>query len=264
MKKNLLIIILCLFSFGVNALKAQETDGNKDVEVIIFNDESAGENLTKKAYSAWVIKTNPVSFILGKQQLIVEKTLNGTFSVLLGAGVTFKNVVNTNILDFIKDDFEGRETTFNAPGEVDYGEEYNSDYAPYSVMGPMFSGSIRLYFDSDSPEGAFLSATISHITFKENVQGVKEVLATTGVPSFTGDTYTESKQNVSFTVRFGNQIVYDRITLESFIGVGVMSQTIKTLDVGRDANYYWRNRIRTQDAYKPQAEFGVRVGVIID
>jgi hypothetical protein len=208
------LLCLCLTSIVI----AQET--------IYFKSDKNKTSKSKKKGSSElnIIKIAPFSFIGGNFPVFYEKSLTTTFAIQLGLGFTSKNY----LLDALNEVSEnssniyGSQTILWKDGTIDnYNDEsFNSSvFKRKAKLGYFFSVEPKIYFEDEGLEGSFISFNLNSAKYNNTVPMVKNGVS--GSPVLSGSNYSGYSKITNFLVNWGSQTLYDHISLEYSLGVGL-------------------------------------------
>lgn len=265
MKIRMLLMLICLIAFSAESF-AQRKRGAKKKEtekstVIIFDDEKEEDDDDERINSsrATIIKTSPISFIFGNQIIEVEKEINDWFSLQLGAGVTFKD--RSKDIDFlaeiIDEESDGEYGPFSDVWESDELDFYY-DGTRQSKLGYAFTFSPRLFYGSDGCEGGYIAPTLTYKKFAFKAEDV--VLGNNYVERTGVFTDSESVGYLDFTVRYGQTNFFEKLTTESFVGLGIRSISNHRQDLGYTTGGYLAKGFQDFKSSELRLELGVRIG----
>lgn len=249
----ILLLLACFFVFDA---AAQKKKPNKDVEIINFGDSESSSG-KDKTYHGLILKTSPVAFIFGRQPVELEKELKDYLSLQVGAGITFEPLWTgyDELIGEFNEEVEGYiESEQWVHDEPDY-------YSDYSIRNgkPGFQASVspRLFFDNDGFEGMYIAPVLRYSVQNFEVQKVQE-----DVPYVirTDEMQKESIKNFDVLVHYGSQTLYQKLTVEWFIGAGIRFRNNLRQDVGYDEFFVARNGEHQFKDRKLRLEAGVRVG----
>lgn len=225
--KNTIAILLLLACTSLTF--AQET--------VVFATKSK-EKSTSKSRSAGstemnIIKIAPLSFISGFVPLFFERSINDYFSIQAGVGVTTKNYVRDALYEAGGNSGNGnggsssyrfKSITWNN-GATSNTFNINNIYggtARKSTIGYMISLEPRLYFASEGLEGGFMGLNLSKKRNNYTSNTIKTGNSSSGI-IYDGGTVKEFDNLSSLLVNFGNQRLYDHLSLEYSAGIGIRS-----------------------------------------
>jgi hypothetical protein len=217
MKK--LITVLVTITLALNSY-AQET--------VIFEttkkSTSSKPKTKKESTQTNIIKISPLSFISGFIPVFYERKINDFFTIQGGLGITTKNYIQ----DAIYAETDGTSaSTFKKLTWTDgktYRESdienqlYGGDYRK-NTLGYIISVEPRLYFASESPEGAFIGFNFSKRRNNYNSKTVSNSPVNT--PIVYSGTTKEFDNLTTAMVNIGSQVMYDNLSLEYTAGIGL-------------------------------------------
>lgn len=250
--------IFHILTFLLVSLTLQLSGQGKDVEVIDFG-SSDRRGTEPVEYSNLILKTNPTSYLFGYQSVELEKTLTPFLSVSAGLGVTFQPLLGEGIsiaelLDVADDDCDSDLWV----------EDYCDDYTDFTnrsqKVGLVAAAQLRLYFDSDSPEGGYFAFALRHWRKRYDAEKI-EPTSNFDFVYLSDDIQEESVVSTDFTGRYGYQIIYDKLTLEYFLGLGVRFNSAERLDIGRNDGRSWQNGVSKTSTTGLRYEVGLRLGI---
>lgn len=249
----MLAVLFLSFSFSASGQTRKKT--NSSVEIIDF-----GENQKKqveKSRHPMIIKTSPVSPIFGKAIFEVEREVTDYLSLQVGFGVTFKPLINLNLSNLIIDEgsFNDCESEL---WEFDYCDDYDDLDIRRSVPSYLISFSPRFFFESDGFEGSYIAPLVRYSKNKYEVQSILENFGDI-IRNPTFDV-NESVTSLDFLVHFGNQVLYPKLSLEYFVGVGAGNISATRQDIGIDGTGRNRNGLTESKSTKLLLEGGIRLG----
>lgn len=225
MKKTpciLVITVLCLLSTSLLAQHKKAEKDSSNTTVIIFN-QSKTESRKKKAKigESNIVKIAPLGLISGTFPISYERRINDFFSVQLSAGLTMRNYSRgwfTNRKDgidnSIKYTYPWADQSSSDISESIYSFNYRK-----AKIGYLFSAEPRVYFQSEGLEGPFLGLAIHYYRYNFQIPGM--VSDGFGSNSQTGPTQNEYENILDYMVGFGSQTLYDRISLEYSMELGL-------------------------------------------
>ncbi len=250
------IAILLLSS----SIFSQEEKDKTNVQVIDFGGDDDAE---ADSYSGLIIKTSPLSFLIGNQTIELEKELSDFVSVQGGIGLTFRNYVASIFGDSENLEIEGFGYIFENCDSENWEIDYCDNYAPsdYRMIkaGPRLTASLRLFFDSDGFEGLYFSPSITYARHNAEVQLVK--VQPDELERQENNTVKEFENHTDLTVRLGTQQLGDKLASDLFVGLGLRLRTGERLDVGQDENRIYGNATREINQTSIRLELGVRIGL---
>ena len=96
--------------------------------------------------------------------------------------------------------------------------------APYdfnyrtATIGTMFSIQPRFYFDSEAPEGSYCGLSFDYYRYNYSIP---RIIGTPSNYTQTGSPQSEYDQISDFMALFGNQSIYDKLTFDYYIALGL-------------------------------------------
>jgi len=159
------------------------------------------------------IKIAPLGFVSGTFPIYVERVINDFFTVQGGMGITSRNYVR-NTFQTVSDNFIEPVYPWSQNSLTDQVDPALNFDNRKSSLGFLFSVQPRIYFESDAPDGSYMS--VSYDFYRYNFS----------IPGLVGNQYIGSKkkehENISdLMVWFGYQDVYDRISIDYSTGLGI-------------------------------------------
>jgi hypothetical protein len=214
---------VALLAFTLTQAKAQVSKNLRDsTVVVIFNGSGTTSNSPKKKKTGEdnIVKIAPLGFITGTFPVFYERKINDFFSVQLGAGFTGLNYLRNAInKDNVLSDIPITYPWGDDPSKSDAVEGLYSYNYRKAGMGYMFSIQPRLYFESDALDGSFMAISFDHYHYTSSIPGVS--VDGNGDVVYTGSPQNEFENINDLMVHFGDQAVYDRLTLEYTTGIGL-------------------------------------------
>lgn len=216
------IILIGLFFIAANHfVYAQKKKTARDsTTVIIFNEgSSSGYQKKKKAGEDNIIKISPFGFISGVYPLSFERRINDFLGIQVSGGLTFRNYMRSAVQksgNDLKYEYPWGENA-SVSNEVDI--PFNFDHRKASA-GYMFSIEPRLYLESEALEGGYISASFGYSKYNFSIPGL---VNDNGSVAYKGVTKKEYENINDFMVCYGNQVIYDKLTLEYSTGIGLRS-----------------------------------------
>ncbi len=168
-----------------------------------------------------IIKISPLAFISGLVPVYYERELTPFLSIQAGAGITTHNYLKALYSTVNDDDDTGGDVTWNQDfsgsasnylGKYDYKNRK-------SGIGYYFSFQPRIYFQSEGLDGSFLGLSYDYTHYVTNQK--KIIPGQSGDPQFTGGNFSEFEKLSDISAWFGTQTLYDRISVEYSLGVGL-------------------------------------------
>lgn len=262
--KNRLLIPFFLLFLGITPLIAQKeknkkSSKNDDSTVIIFGDENNEEKKRNTPQNNVILKISPTAFVIGRFPIEIEKEMKDWLSLQAGIGITFNSVAGNIYQSILSQEvfvYEDPQTKSN--WTTDIYDEYGDFNIRKSGTGFLFSLSPRFFFASDGYEGSYFAPNFGFSTQRTNVQKIDETKF--DLSRLENVWQKESDKNIDFSIRYGYQVLYPRLSLEYFAGVGIRNTKNTRQDIGIDANGIYRNGERTYNTKSFLPEIGLRVG----
>jgi hypothetical protein len=184
------------------------------VEIIHFGEEEDARIKHRKEPKHGILKTSPLSFLLGYTPLLYEKNLRNWLSLQVGGGVTYKPSVAADLHEFFNQLEDGQ----TCPG----GDcNYHLDYTTRKAQtGFMLAFSPRFFLQNDGMEGSYMAPEIRFYEVRsiaEKVDPFDQSLFRTNAFDQEVIRYTD------FMAQFGYQTFYPRVALDFSLGLGVRS-----------------------------------------
>lgn len=231
-----------------------------DVEIINFGDESNDDKKKgeETAYKGMILKTSPTAFIFGRQPFEFEKEMNDYLSLQVGVGITFLPLYAgyDELLAELREETDGSD--ISDQWDLDEPDYYNDYTYRTGRIGPMFSLSPRLFFESDGYEGMYIAPVLRYSAQNFEVQKVREGIAV--IERMPTDLQKESVKNTDVLVHWGSQSLFPKLTFEWFIGAGIRFRNNTRQDIGFDAQTLSGNAERNFKDKRFRMEAGIRVG----
>lgn len=259
---NLFILSFLFLSFSFSAF-AQKSKSKKkkqeDSTVINFGDED--EKAKSINYLGAIVKISPTSFIVGHFPIEVEKEINNWLSVQGGVGLTFKSVGESQYSALLAE-FQSTDSGNSQIDDNKWASDIQDYYYDYTIrntqVGYRANASARIYFDSDGYEGKYVAPSITLMNNRYQVQKVKE--GATSETRLPDDLQQESVRNLDFSIRYGYQVLYPRLAVDYFCGLGVRVKNGTRQDIGYDETSLVRNGEKQVRGSQLLVEFGLRLG----
>ncbi len=214
MGKKLLFICGCLLLqlFSI----AQSTKTARDSSTLIIFNQNTSHTPVKHSGENNIIKIAPLGFLSGTFPLLYERKINDFFSIELSGGVTGKNYSRTVFAqneDGIKYQYPWTNSNYTDLSEHIYSFTYRT-----AKPGYMFSLQPRFYFNSDALDGAFMGLSYDYYRYNFNIPAL---LNDNGDFTQNGPVQQEHENINDYMVHFGLQNLYDKLTFEYTIGLGL-------------------------------------------
>ncbi len=195
-------------------------------QTVYFEKESGKKSTTKKKGSSEknIIKISPLAFIGGIIPAYFERSINETFSIQVGAGITSKNYIGDAIRG-ANDNHNGNVTTTKwSDGTSDtYTNENDIDKNKKTSIGSFIAIEPRVYFASEGLEGNFMGISFSSAKYNSTSKKIdtRSIISSGNGGGFTNETFKGSENITDLLVNFGTQTLYDHISLEYSAGIGL-------------------------------------------
>lgn len=258
MKNSLSITLLLLCACVSQTTIAQKRKQAQDSTVVITFQEIKPVGATKKKGSSEsnVIKIAPLGFINGTFPLYYERRLADFFTLQVGGGLTSRNYMRGVWVDGLS---EIAETKY--PWDADgYGDEADPlyDFSNRTArLGHLFSVEPRLYFESEAPEGLYLG--LGYNKMRYNFQIPALVSTSNGNREHKGKPVDEYENVSDMMANFGGQSIYDRLSFEYAVGIGLRNVRGSKYARYQDGNSYVEGPTAYKDS-KINFTIGLRVG----
>ncbi|MBL0146757.1 MAG: DUF3575 domain-containing protein [Chitinophagaceae bacterium] len=226
------LVTLILAVFLTISLHAQDT--------VYFqrNPSKTVKGKKRGSSEANIIKLSPISFLAGFVPVYYERELNSTFSIQVGVGFTTKNYLKDWVQKASETNNDIESTTWS-DGTVNTYQDYaaSGNYKNIKpAIGFYVSAEPRVYFANEGLDGSFIGLSYSIANYKSNANKVKTGPTTTFEPVFTNSSFAE-KENISdLLVTYGYQTLYDKVSLEYNMGLGLRTITGTKYAFGYDAS----------------------------
>ncbi len=189
------ILFLFLSSFSTFSQTVPESSGQ--VKVYESYQPSKGSSFIQKNK----ISINPLGVLIGDYPLYYERMLGNTFSLEIGAGVTYENYAG-NLFRY---------------GNAD---TYNSNFTRVYTLGNTYSISPKVYLD-EAFEGSYLAFCYRHRLYKNDVTEY------TGSATPIDEPIKESTKLNSLTFNYGYVFTLGKgFILDYYMGLGLRSSSI--------------------------------------
>lgn len=233
-----IFLIFCFISALSANAQSKKDARDSSTTVIIFKTNTKKNTRNKRSSENNIIKIAPLGFISGRLPISYEKRITDFFSLQLTGGVTFRNYSR----NFLKETFAG-------------GNNYDSENTKYQIkalptgvddktdplyvfnsrktnIGYMLSLQPRLYFDNDGLEGSFIALSADLYNYKYSIPG----LVDNGFElKHTGTNKNESENIFDIMAIWGWQTLYDNLSLEYTVGVGLRNTTTNKYAAGKSS-----------------------------
>ncbi len=258
------IITLFTFLCITSIILAQET-------VYFKSDKSKTSKSKKKGSSELnIIKIAPFAFIGGNIPVFFERSINETFSIQAGIGITSKNYI-LDLLRAASSDNGNSGSIYGAQkivwnnGQVNNISNQidnldNNYLSRKSKLSFSYSIEPKVYFESEGLEGAFLSLSYNSSKYSNSINTIKNGLPNSSTPALDGGTFVEYYKINNLLVNYGSQTLYDHISLEYSIGLGIRRINSRSYAYGYDNNNKTIDGVGTTNASTLGYNIALRVG----
>lgn len=215
-------ILSLLFTF-TSAL----TFAQKDTTVIVDLPHHQYDKKHKKSVGEDnTIKIAPLGFVSGTFPIYFERVISDFFTVQGGLGITSRNYIRNAFQtvsdNFIEPAYPWSQNSLNdqADAALDFGNRKSS-------LGFLFSVQPRIYFESDAPDGSYMSVSYDFYRYNFTIPGIIDINAADNtIPhqynyQHAGKQKKEHENISDLMVWFGYQDVYDRISIDYSTGLGI-------------------------------------------
>lgn len=170
-----------------------------------------------------ILKIAPLSFISGYIPFYYEREIKPYLSIQAGAGLTTRNYLKGWLSDINEsNNTPDEQLTWNSPAAT----SENNMLSRYDYMnrkaspGYYLSLQPRIYFASEGLEGGYLGISFDYFHYASKH---KKIIGgpMNDAPAFSEDFFKEFENISDILVSFGNQRLYDRISLEYAIATGL-------------------------------------------
>ena len=241
MKKILIALAAVALSpaYYAAAQTKKESDTTKKT-VIIFN--SGSDSRAKQSDGGFknILKVSPVAFISGKIPFSYERKLSDLFSVQASIGLTTKNYLKSLILESSTSNGDDANVTYkNSTLPADFKDSVdpiNNFERRKASLGFMFSVQPRIYISEEAMEGTFFGLSFNMARFNYSIPGL---VTANGESTYAGAAKKEFENVKTVMVNFGNQKLYDRLSLEYAVGVGIKSVNGEKYRAGTYTNKFY-------------------------
>jgi hypothetical protein len=252
-----LIYTFCFLLFlSSNTFAQNQKNKNTSVEIIDFGNREKKQSV--KSDHPMIIKTSPISPIFGKAILEVEREITDYLSLQVGVGLKFKPLVERNLISILDESEESNLYCESPLWENDICDDFNDSSIRKASPGIILSVSPRFFFESDGFEGSYIAPLIRYSRENLNAQSISENRGS--IVRLSDFDVNESISNIDFIVHYGLQILYPKLSLEYFVGVGARKENIVRQDLGVDNAGFNRNGTSKINSTSLLLEGGIRIG----
>ena len=214
-------LLSAIFLIAPLFILAQDKQKKDTTIVVNLGHKQYDKNHKKPTGEENTIKIAPLGFTSGTFPVYYERIINDFLTVQAGIGATSRNYIRTSIqsVDDIVPTYPWSDNLF-----TDKVEPALDMTNRKPVLGYMLSVQPRLYFESDPPDGGYLGISCDFYRYNFAIPG----LVNTNTDSTASPNYqykglkNKEHENISdFMVCFGYQDVYDRLSLDYSMGLGI-------------------------------------------
>ena len=237
-------------------------------ETVYFSKDSTRKSTTKKKGSSEnnIIKLAPLAFIGGIVPVYFERSINETFSIQIGAGITLKNYIGDAIRGANDNQNSNVTTTKWSDGTSDtYTNENDITKNKKSKIGYFVAIEPRVYFASEGLDGGFMGLSFSRAKYNSTSQKIdtRSIISSGNGGRLTNETFNGSENITDVLVNFGTQTLYDRISLEYSAGIGLRKIKGTEYAYARNPNFgstLYVDGVSTLDKTKLGYNLSLKVG----
>lgn len=256
-------LLLLIFTFCTATIYAQD-----DLEIITFEDGKKTTTSKNNVSNQLVIKSNPLSFLYGRQFFEAEYLLTDYFTIEGGVGLTFaplltgyESIYSEFYYNIINDGNDCTSVNFDPQFDFCDQQLYSDFDIRNTNIGPWLSGALKFYVYNDALDGPYISLNLKYYRNNYEVLTVEEDI---DFIRSTSNYQKETVSNLDYTVRLGSQTIYNPLITDWFIGLGVRNINQNRLDVGFDRGKdTWTNSSQSTKNSTFVVELGVRLGFFI-
>lgn len=254
---NIRTLAVLLLSFSgvatmdAQVLKRDTIEPKKQVEVIRFGDDDDNDGRKRSSPTGQnIIKTAPLSFILGYFPVFYEREVTDWLGIQAGAGLTFKPAISSIQSEFYNEfgDCEGE----------DCGNYFDYSYRKGKI-GYLLALSPRLYFSSDGLDGSYIAPEIRLYQRKSEAQR-PDPSNPYELVRLEDEFDEESIRFTDLMMHFGWQTLYPNLTLDLSVGLGVRKIKGTWQAVYQDDFGYYYSETPERDESRFRFDVGLRVG----
>lgn len=245
---------LCLtFSqlLPAQVLKRDTIEPKKQVEVIRFTDDSDGRK-SKGISGQGIIKTAPLSFLLGYLPVFYEREITDWLGLQGGVGITFKPAISNIQSELYSEIFSNDCYGYDCNNYYDF--SYRKAKAGYLVaFAP------RLYFSSDGLEGSYIAPEVRLYSRSSKAQRAdpNSYLELVRLE----DEYDD--ETIRFTdlmVQYGYQVLYPKLSLDISTGIGIRKVSGSWQTISQNNFGYYKSEVTSRKENRFRIDVGLRIG----
>ncbi len=209
------ILLSAIFLIAPLFILAQDKQKKDTTIVVNLDHKQYDKNHKKPTGEENTIKIAPLGFTSGTFPVYYERIINDFLTVQAGIGATSRNYIRTAIqsVDDIAPTYPWSDNIY-----TDMVEPALDMANRKPVLGYMFSVQPRLYFESDPPDGGYLGISYDFYRYNLSIPGI---INNNGIYQYKGPEKKEHENISDFMVCFGYQDVYDRLSLDYSMGLGI-------------------------------------------
>jgi hypothetical protein len=234
-------------------------DTKKQVEIIHFSGEEEtkpvkGKHAKKKKQPLLansVVKTAPLSFIMGYLPLYYERELSDWLGLQVGAGITFKPVAYKPIRTFYGELYDSMPCP---TGDCNYNLDYTYRKSKVSFM---FTLSPRFYLSKEGIDGTYLAPEIRFYNRQSQAQKVNPFDAQLR----DAGKFDSEKINITdLMLYFGHQSITNRFAVDWSMGAGLRLISGNWQQVYLDEFGLYQSNTPNQHYARFHVDLGLRFG----
>lgn len=247
----LALSLACANISTAQVLRRDTIEPKKQVEVIRFGDDDEPSDKSS-VRGLGIIKTAPLTFILGYVPVFYEREVADWLGIQAGAGITFKPAVSN-----IQSELYGEIFQNNCDG-VDCGNYYDYSYRKGKI-GYLFSLSPRLYFGSDGLEESYIAPELRYYRRRSDAQR-PDPNSSFELVRLEDEYDAESYSFTDFMVHYGWQALYPKLSLDISVGVGIRKINGNWQEVYQDEFGFYYSETPEHSESRFRFDVGLRVG----
>lgn len=201
------------------------------------NTQTTSKKNNKGSTEKNIVKLSPLSFLWGQVPVSYEREINSFFSVEVGVGITTQNFLRGWAKGIREDnDFNDGDIIWNAPGN----ENTENILDPYQYkkrkaqIGYFITAQPRIYIESEGMDGSYIGFSVSYLHFGNKHEKLIPNSSLSNDMKFSNESVKEHEKFTDFMVNFGSQSLFDRISLDYSVGLGLRNINSKYYAVGMD------------------------------
>ena len=238
-------------ALSAQVLKRDTIVPQKQVEVIHFSDDSEGRK-SKRVSGQDIVKTAPLSFLLGYFPVFYEREFADWLGLQAGAGITFKPAVSTIQSELYSELFAGDCSGYDCSNYYDY--SYRK-----AKTGYMLAFSPRLYFSSDGLDGSYIAPEV-RLYSRSSAAQRPQPGNNYELVRLTDQFDAEKIRFTDLMVHYGWQELYPRLSLDISVGVGVRKISGHWQVIYQDNLGYYYSETPERSESRFRFDVGLRIG----